>query len=43
VPVNRSCWQLTKFSTLFHSKFEMPFNMKIVSLEKLGIFHIGRF
>jgi hypothetical protein len=28
---------------LFHSKFEMPFNMKVVSLEKLDNFHIGRF
>jgi hypothetical protein len=27
--------QLTKFSTLFHSKFEMPPNMKVVSLEKV--------
>jgi hypothetical protein len=43
VSVNRSCWQLTKFSTLLHSKFEMPFNMKVVSLQKLDKFHIGRF
>jgi hypothetical protein len=21
IPVNRSCWQLTKFFILFHSKF----------------------
>jgi hypothetical protein len=41
--VNRSCWQLTKFSTLFHSKFEMPSNMKVVSLEKLDNFYIERF
>jgi hypothetical protein len=34
---------LTKFSTLFHSKFEMLINMKVVSLEKLDNFHIGRF
>jgi hypothetical protein len=43
ISVNRSCWQLTKFSTLFHSKFEMPFNMKVVSLEKPDNFHIGTF
>jgi hypothetical protein len=43
VSVNRSCWQLTKFSTLFHSKLEMPSYMKVVSLEKLDNFHIGRF
>jgi hypothetical protein len=28
---------------LFHSKFEMPFNMKVVSLKKLDNFHIGGF
>jgi hypothetical protein len=28
--------QLTQFSTFFHSKFEMPSNMKVVSLEKTG-------
>jgi hypothetical protein len=33
----------TKFFFLFHSKFEMPFNMKVVSLEKLDNFHIGGF
>jgi hypothetical protein len=27
----------------FHSKFEMPSYMKVVSLEKLDNFHIGRF
>jgi hypothetical protein len=43
VSVNRSCWRLTKFFILFHSKFKMPFNMKVVSLEKLDNFHIGRF
>jgi hypothetical protein len=43
VSMDRSCWQLTKFFTFFHSKFEMPFNMKVVSLEKLDNFHIGRF
>jgi hypothetical protein len=43
IPVNRSCWQSTNFSTLFHSKFEMPFNMKIVSLKKLENYYIGRF
>jgi hypothetical protein len=35
--------QLTKFSTLFQSKFEIPSNMKVVSLEKLDNFYIGRF
>jgi hypothetical protein len=43
VSVNRSCWQLTKFSILFHSKFEMPINMKVVSLKKLDNFHTSRF
>jgi hypothetical protein len=28
---------------LFHSKFEMPSYMKVVSLKKLDNFHIGRF
>jgi hypothetical protein len=27
----------------FPLKFEMSFNMKVVSLEKLNNFHIGRF
>jgi hypothetical protein len=35
--------ELTKFFILFHSKFEMPFNMNVVSLKKLDNFHIGRF
>jgi hypothetical protein len=39
----RRCWQLTKISTLFHSKLEMPSYMKVVSLDKLDNFHIGRF
>jgi hypothetical protein len=43
IRVNRSCWQLAKFSTLFHYKFEMSSNMKVVSLEKLDNFYIGRF
>jgi hypothetical protein len=43
IPVNSNYWQLTKFSTLFHSKFKMPPNMKVVSLEKLDNFYIGRF
>jgi hypothetical protein len=33
---------LTKFFTLFRSKFEMSSNMKVVSLEKLDNFYIGR-
>jgi hypothetical protein len=28
---------------LFHSKLEMPSYMKVVSLDKLDNFHIGRF
>jgi hypothetical protein len=43
VSVNRSFWQLTTYLILFHSKFEMAFYMKVVSLEKLDNFHIGRF
>jgi hypothetical protein len=43
VLVNRSYWQLTKFFTLFLSQFEMPIYMKVVSLDKLDNFHIGRF
>jgi hypothetical protein len=39
----KSSWRLTKFFTLFHSKFEMPINMKVVFLDKLDNFHIGRF
>jgi hypothetical protein len=29
--------------TTFHSKFEMPSNMKVVCLKKMDNFHIGRF
>jgi hypothetical protein len=43
VSVNRSYWQLTKFFTFFLSKFQMPIYMKVVSLDKLDNFHIGRF
>jgi hypothetical protein len=32
---------LSKFFILFHSKFEMPFYMKVVSPDKLDNFHIG--
>jgi hypothetical protein len=39
--MNRGCWQLTKISTLFHSKLEMSSYMKVVSLDKLDNFHIG--
>jgi hypothetical protein len=42
-PGEQELLQLTKFSTLFHSKFEIPSNMKVVSLEKLDNFYIGRF
>jgi hypothetical protein len=41
--VNRSCWRLITFFTNFHSKFEMPIYMKVVFLDKLDNFHIGRF
>jgi hypothetical protein len=43
VPMNSTRLQLTKFFTLFHSKFEMPPKSKVVSLEKLDNFYIGRF
>jgi hypothetical protein len=33
---------LSKFFMLFHSKFEMPIYMKVVSLNKLDNFHKGR-
>jgi hypothetical protein len=35
VSVRKSCWQVTKFFTLFRSKFEMPIYMKVVSLNKM--------
>jgi hypothetical protein len=41
--VNSTRLQLTKFSTIVHSEFAMPSNMKVVSLEKLENFYIGRF
>jgi hypothetical protein len=34
---------LTTFFTNFPSKFGMPIYMKVVSLNKLDNFHIGRF
>jgi hypothetical protein len=43
VSVNRSCWRLTTFFTNFHPKIEMSIYMKVVSLDKLDNFHIGRF
>jgi hypothetical protein len=43
VLVNRSCWHLSKFFTNFLSKFEMSIYMKVVSLDKLENFRIGRF
>jgi hypothetical protein len=43
VPVNRRHGQSIKFFTNFHSKFEMPFYMKVVSLNKMDNFHKGRF
>jgi hypothetical protein len=41
--VNMRYYQLTKFFTFFHSKFEMPLYMKVVSLNKLENFYKGRF
>jgi hypothetical protein len=38
---SRSCL-CNQFSKLFHSKFEMPIYMKIVSLNKMDNFHKGR-
>jgi hypothetical protein len=43
VPLNRSYCRSTTFSPNFHSKFEMPFYMKVVSLNKMDNFHKGRF
>jgi hypothetical protein len=34
---------LTKISILFYSKLEMSSYMKVVALDKLDNFHIGRF
>jgi hypothetical protein len=41
-PVNSTRLQLTKFFTIFHSKFEMPPRSKVVSFEKLDNFCIER-
>jgi hypothetical protein len=43
VLMNRRCWQLTKSSTLFHSKLEMPSYMKVVSLDKWTTFILVEF
>jgi hypothetical protein len=43
VSVNSTQLQLTRFFTIFHSKFEMPSKSKVVSLEKLDKFYIDRF
>jgi hypothetical protein len=40
---NRRYWRLTKFFTNFHSKYEMPFYMKVVSLNEMDNFRKGRF
>jgi hypothetical protein len=42
-PMNSTRLQLTKFFTLFHSKFEMPPKSKVVSLKKLDNFDIARY
>jgi hypothetical protein len=43
VSVNRRYCRSIKFFTNFHSKFEMPIYMKVVSLNKVDNFHKGRF
>jgi hypothetical protein len=43
IPVIRSCCRLTTFFTNFLSNFEMLIYMKVVFLDKLEKFHIGRF
>jgi hypothetical protein len=43
VSVNRMYCHLDKFFTFFHSKFEMPIYMKVVSLNKLENLYKGRF
>jgi hypothetical protein len=43
VSVHRRYCQLTKFFTLFRSKFEMPIHIEVVSLNKMDNFHKGRF
>jgi hypothetical protein len=43
VPVNRRYCQSIKFFINFHSKFEMPIYMKVVSLNKMDNFHKRRF
>jgi hypothetical protein len=40
--VNSTRLQLTKFFSIFHSKFEMPPKSKVVSLEKLDNVYIRR-
>jgi hypothetical protein len=40
---NRRYCQSIEFFTNFHSKFEMPIYMKVVSLNKMDNFHKGRF
>jgi hypothetical protein len=39
---NRGYYQSIEFFTNFHSKFEMPIYMKVVSLNKMDNFHKGR-
>jgi hypothetical protein len=39
---NRGYCQSIKFFTNFHSKFEIPIYMKVVSLNKMDNFHKGR-
>jgi hypothetical protein len=41
--LNRRYWPLSKFFIPFHLKFEMPFYMKVVSLNMLDNFLKGGF
>jgi hypothetical protein len=40
--MNRRCWPWSKFFMPFHSKFELPIYMKVVSLNTLDNFPKGR-
>jgi hypothetical protein len=41
--VNRRSCRSIEFFTNFHSKFEMPIYMKVVSLNKMDNFYKGKF
>jgi hypothetical protein len=42
VLLNSEACPCNQFFKLFHSKFEMPIHMKVVSLNKMDNFHKGR-